>query len=1245
MRHARLAAIASWLILGAPAFASDWASWRGPHQDGVSDETGLVASWSRDGAKENLVWRDDFVGRSTPVVFDGRVCAFGRQGSGDDRAERVACWNAADGTKRWEVTLVPHNTTIPFNRAGWSSPTGDPETGNLYAQSSDGHLTCFDRDGRVVWQRALHEEQGRFSGYGGRTANPIVFEDLVIVNVISSSVLGYEPPSHRYYAFDKRTGEVAWTSAPGKPAADLNTQSNLVIATIGGREQMLSGGADGWIYSLEPRTGRKIWEFQLTKQAINTAVVVDGTTVYATHTDENIESGVMGAVVAIDATGSGNVTQSAERWRIEELRAGYASPTIHDGVLYVVDDSANLHGIDAATGKALWPPFKLGTVGKGSPVWADGRLYATEVNGRLSIVQAGRDGAKLLDRDEITVPGGRPAELYGSVAISGGRVFFTTEEGIYCLGDPSKPFTGATALAAPTPVPRGGGEPATLALVPAEVLVAPGEQVRFRARAFDAQGRPLGPVTPASVSLEKLAGTLEPSGSPASSESSFTASTAAFQAGFVVAKLGELTAKARVRVIAPPPWHEDFSTLPVGQAVPYWIFGGRFKVADLDGERLLNKFPAPTGLQRTRTYLGPASWRDYTITADLMSRQKGAERADMGLVNGGYTLELLGALQTIQVSSWHSALRMARTVPYPWRPDTWYRVRLRTEPKGDHHVLVRGKVWPRSEAEPSAWTIEVDDLFGVTQGAPGLYGYSPVDIYYDNVEVAPNAALAALEAIAKPSEAPSSPPPAAPPASTVAASTSPPAAPAASPELLARRKQPEPPATMLGGTIARNMASPEKHLPDDWDVPSGKNIRWQAKLGSQSYGGPVVFGKKVFVGTNNESPRDPKIQGDRGVVMAFDEKTGEFLWQIVHPKQATGQVNDWPLQGICSTAFVQGDRLYYVSNQGEIVCADTEGFRDGQNDGPFTAETEPGSAAGDIVWKYNLMTELGVFPHNMAASSPMAKGGILFAVTGNGVDEGHINIPNPEAPSFVALEQATGKLLWKSNLPGNNILHGSWSSPSYGEAGGVPQVVFAGGDGWLYSFVPETGELLWKFDCNPKNAVWDLGGGGTRNNIIAMPVFRDGKVYVAVGQDPEHGEGVGHLYAIDASKRGDITQSGLIWTRGGEDFHRTIASVAIADGLLYAADLSGFLYCLDVATGKLYWTYDAMAAIWSSPFVADGKVYQADEDGDIAILKHGKEKQLIREINMGSPIYTTPVAHQGVLFVTTRSRLFAIAGK
>jgi outer membrane protein assembly factor BamB len=450
---------------------------------------------------------------------------------------------------------------------------------------------------------------------------------------------------------------------------------------------------------------------------------------------------------------------------------------------------------------------------------------------------------------------------------------------------------------------------------------------------------------------------------------------------------------------------------------------------------------------------------------------------------------------------------------------------------------------------------------------------------------------------------------------------------------------------MWGGTTERNMVSSETNLPMKWDPESGLNIKWTAALGSQTYGNPVIIGGKIFVGTNNQGLRNPKQGGDRGVMMAFHEVDGKFLWQHANPKLASGRVNDWPQQGVCSSPFVDGDRLYYVSNRCELVCLDTEGFLDGENDGPFTQETDKSEIDADIVWKLDMMGELDVFPHNLAVCSPLVVDDLVFTVTGNGVDEGHIHIPSPLAPSFIAVNKKTGALVWEDASPGENILHGQWSNPAYSVIKGVPQVIFPGGDGWIRSFEPKTGKLIWKFDCNPKDAVWELGGAGTRNNIIATPVIYDNKVYIAVGQDPEHGEGEGHLWAIDATKTGDVTETGLVWHRGYKDFNRSISTVAIYDSLLYTADLSGFVYCLNAQTGEHYWTYDTYAAIWGSPFVADGKVYIGDEDGDVAVLKTGKKLELLYEINMGSAVYTTPVAKNGVLYVTNRSTLFALQVK
>ncbi len=447
---------------------------------------------------------------------------------------------------------------------------------------------------------------------------------------------------------------------------------------------------------------------------------------------------------------------------------------------------------------------------------------------------------------------------------------------------------------------------------------------------------------------------------------------------------------------------------------------------------------------------------------------------------------------------------------------------------------------------------------------------------------------------------------------------------------------------MWGGSPSRNQVSDEKNLPASWDVDSGANIKWQIPLGSQTYGGPLIVGDKIFVGTNNRSERNPKHKGDRGVVMAFNLADGAFLWQIAHPKLPAGRVNDWPQQGVCSTPYVEDDRLYYISNRAEVVCLDTEGFHDGENDGPIIDEADSEKIDADLIWKYDMIAELDVFPHNLATSSPLGIDGLLFALTSNGVDEGHVHIPAPFAPSFAAFDLKSGELVWDSALPGDHILHGQWANPAYGEAGGRQQVIFPGGDGWLYSLEPKTGELIWKFDCNPKDSLWELGGRGTRNNLVSTPVFHDGVVYIGVGQDPEHGEGDGHLWAIDASGVGDITETGALWHFGDENYHRTVSTVSIADGLLYAADLSGFVYCLDAKTGRHYWTHDTFAAIWGSPFVADGKVYIGDEDGDVDILKTGKELKLLHETNLGSAVYTTPVARDGIIYIASRNTLFAI---
>ena len=492
-----------------------------------------------------------------------------------------------------------------------------------------------------------------------------------------------------------------------------------------------------------------------------------------------------------------------------------------------------------------------------------------------------------------------------------------------------------------------------------------------------------------------------------------------------------------------------------------------------------------------------------------------------------------------------------------------------------------------------------------------------------------------------------------------------------------------------GGSYLRNNVTDELNIVTDWNVKDGKNVRWSMPLGSETYGNPVVANGKVFVGTNNGNGYIKRYPNtiDLGCLVCFDEKDGKFLWQHSSEKLSTGRVHDWPHQGICCAPLIDGDRLWYVTSRGEVVCLDTEGFNDDENDGAIKDEPNNDKTEADVVWRMNMMKELGVSQHNMCSCSVTAVGNKLFVNTSNGVDEGHVSLPAPAAPSFICLDRDSGKLLWADNSPGANVLHGQWSSPTYGEFAGVAQVIFGGGDGYLYSYAADgkSGEadLLWKFDCNPKDSRYELGGAATRNHVIATPVVYDGYIYVAVGEDPEHGEGAGHLWCIDPTKRGDVSptqvfnsknptlpiahkrlqamvakdgdfqrdnkNSAAVWHYQGnnpEEFestmHRTCGTVAIKDDLLFVADFSGVLHCVDAKTGKGYWTYDMFAASWASPLIVEDRVYISDEDGDIAIFKVSKEQEKIAEISMESAVYTTPLAANKTLYIANRNRIYAL---
>lgn len=490
-----------------------------------------------------------------------------------------------------------------------------------------------------------------------------------------------------------------------------------------------------------------------------------------------------------------------------------------------------------------------------------------------------------------------------------------------------------------------------------------------------------------------------------------------------------------------------------------------------------------------------------------------------------------------------------------------------------------------------------------------------------------------------------------------------------------------------GRTPDRNMVAPQaKGVPidftagkrkpgtDEIDLATAKGVKWVAKLGSQAYGNVAVSNGRIFLGTNNEVPRDPQHVGDRGVVYCLDEKTGELLWQLIVPKLGSGKVSDWEYLGICSSPTVDGDRVYVATNRCEILCLDVKGMANG-NDGAFKDEAQyfvgPGNKPAtvgprdaDILWRYDMREDLGVFPHNMTAGSPLIVGDRVYVSTGNGVDWGHTNIPNPKAPALVCLDKNTGEYLGEETSGlSERVLHGNWVSAAYGPVGDPGQkrslVVFPGPDGYCYGFEPEPAKSSdnisvlresFRFDCNPPEYRKDKDGNALKyatfngpSEIISTPVIFGGKVYTAIGQDPEHGDGLGGVAAFDPSKTGDTSKTALIWQN--KKVGRSMSTVSIADGLLYVGEFAGIVHCLDLETGKELWSHDTKGRMWGSTMVADGKVIVGNEDGILTILAHGKEKKLLKEIEFPTAIYSTPVIANQVLYISTQTHLYAVPCK
>ena len=421
--------------------------------------------------------------------------------------------------------------------------------------------------------------------------------------------------------------------------------------------------------------------------------------------------------------------------------------------------------------------------------------------------------------------------------------------------------------------------------------------------------------------------------------------------------------------------------------------------------------------------------------------------------------------------------------------------------------------------------------------------------------------------------------------------------------------------------------------PIDWDTTTGRNIVWSFELGNDTFGRPVVAGDAVYVGTDNARPMNPAFQEASGVLMAFRVTDGAFLWQDVAPKVERG-LREFLLPSTTSAPYVEGNRLYYVTAECQLRSLDTQGFRDGENNGPYLEEVFQDNAAADIAWELDMCSRLGVFPHEASNSEVLPVGDLLIVSTSNGQNEGHTRVPSPRAPSLIAVDKHSGQVVWRAIGPGGQVLHGQWSSPVAANVNGRMQVLFGGGDGWLRAYDAASGREVWRFDGNPKDASWRPRPGVlSRSSIIASPVFADGRVFVAMGQDPTHGNGPSLIHAISPNGQGDVTKSRLLWT--SREVGRVVGTPIVKDGLLYVGDLGGTVHCLDAATGVHIWKHETNEAIWGCLLLAGDRLYVGNVDGSMTVLRAGRQKELLAQIEMDAPLYSRPALVGDALYLAT----------
>jgi outer membrane protein assembly factor BamB len=737
-----------------------WLSWRGPEQTGVSRETGLPSKVS----VADALWVADFPGQSAPVLANGKLYAMGYLGSGPDLQEGVACFDAETGQKLWQQLYNDYLSDTVYLRYATASPAIDGETGNVYIQGTQGILAAFTAEGQLIWKHSLMEEFGRLTFPNSRTASPAIDGDLVITRGITANWGTHGPAGDRFYAFDKKTGALVWSSSPGAPPKD-NSFSHPQFGWYHGKRVFFAAIGDGSVVCVNARTGDPIWRVALFRAGINATVLV--------HKDNKViaiygtpyELGQMVAlkmpdVVPTNAAAGPVVVErkDLELWA-DDISSSTSSPILEGDTIYLVAEKGDLNAVDANTGAIKWK-VKLGIEQRNAcPLFADGKLYAPILDDPETKM-AGQADAGTKGGFYIIKPGEKVGEVlchaeldgrcFGTPVAYNGKLYLQTTRHLYCWG---KKGDNAGLAAAPEEKPwPAPGKATQLQIIPSEVLLHPGEKAAFRVRSLDANGFTVDPSIP--PSQVKFTGYIPATARvKAAMKGAFSdqgelvvAPEPIVSAGAFEATFGDLKGYLRGRVMPNLPIKQDFESISLsetnadGTAFAYpplpWI-GARFKfdVREKDGSKVLAKTIENKFFQRATVFMGTPDMKNYTIQADVMSDGNRRKMSEVGLINQHYLIVLKGNEQKIEVNSNQERLRVSED--FKWSPNVWYRLKARVDPNPDGSAVVRAKAWKRDETEPEKWSIEVPHKTAHAAGAPGLFGFSPqaMKVYVDNIEV------------------------------------------------------------------------------------------------------------------------------------------------------------------------------------------------------------------------------------------------------------------------------------------------------------------------------------------------------------------------------------------------------------------------------------------------------------------------------------------------------------------------------